>query len=268
MKITHEKNNLDLIAHVIMLNKGFSKFHWHEKYEICQLVDNDCVFLIDSEEIHAKKGDIITINEFDFHIFKVPHNNTHFRIIQFPPNFIMSSLQAQSQLKVHITREDIENVPDLKEQIDTLYLWLEKECKNNTSGNNELSKLYARALYMLLARNFSVTNLKQRADRNGFYKIVEYVNEHYTENINITNISQALYISRSKLSSIFLKYAGIPLTEYIDTLRVEHANKLLKDGANITTVSFESGFSSIRTFNSVYKRIMKITPTQYVKQEK
>jgi AraC-like DNA-binding protein len=96
---------------------------------------------------------------------------------------------------------------------------------------------------------------------------VEYVNAHFTENINVTTVSQKLYVSRSLISSVFLKFAGIPLTEYIHVLRIEYANNLLRDGADVMSAAYDSGFSSIRTFNSVYKRIMKVTPTQYIKDE-
>ncbi len=267
MKITHEINDCDLVAHVLKLNKGTSEFHWHEKYEICQLLDNDCDFLVDSEEIHAKKGDLITINEYDFHIFKPLHDGTHFRIIQFLPKIIMPSLQSHKQLKTHISAEDMDQIPGFREQIDTLYLWMEKECADDRSGSSELSRLYARTIYMLLERNFTATELKPKADRKEFHKIVEYVNAHFTENINITSISKKLYVSRSRVSSIFLKFSGIPLTEYINILRIEYVNKLLRDGTDVMSAAYESGFSSIRTFNSVYKRIMKVTPTQYIKDE-
>lgn len=267
MKLTHEMNDHDLVAHILKLNHGDAKFHWHEKYEICQLLDHDCDFLVDSQEIHAKKGDLITVNAYDFHIFKPLHDGTHFRIIQFLPKIMMTSLQSQDPLKVHITAEEMDQIPGFREQIDTLYLWMEKECARDPSAGNELSVLYARTIYRLLERNFTVAEPKPKADRKEFYKIVEYVNAHFTENINVTTVSQKLYVSRSLISSVFLKFAGIPLTEYIHILRIEYANHLLRDGADVMSAAYDSGFSSIRTFNSVYKRIMKVTPTQYAKDE-
>jgi len=267
VKITHEINDCDWVAHIVSLKKGTAKFHWHEKYEICQLLDYDCDFLVDSEEIHAKKGDLITINEYAVHIFKPLHDDTRFRIIQFFPKTILPSLQSQNQLKTHISVEDMDQIPGFREQIDTLYLWMEKECADDRSGCSELSGLYARTIYMLLARNFTATESKMKADRKEFYKIVEYVNAHFTENINVTTVSQKIYISRSKVSSVFLKYAGMPLTEYINILRVDSVNERLRDGMDVMTAAYESGFSSVRTFNSVYKRIMKVTPTQYIKDE-
>ncbi len=267
MKIVHEKSTQEVYAHVLTLSKGLAKFHWHERYEICQLMDNECSFLIDSEEIHAKKGDIIAINEYDVHIFNVLNDKTPFRIIQFPPKFIINSFGSVKQLKTHITHEEIENIPGLEAKIDTLFSWMEEECRKGNPDSNELLKLYTHAFYKLLSRDFGMDNPKIKSDKKDFYKIIDYVNSHFKENINVSDVSSKLFISRGKLSTIFQKYAAMPLTEYIDTLRIEHANTLLKSGASVTNASFESGFPSVRTFNSVYKKIMKITPTQYLKDE-
>ena len=97
---------------------------------------------------------------------------------------MMTSLQSQDPLKVHITAEEMDQIPGFREQIDTLYLWMEKECARDPSAGNELSVLYARTIYRLLERNFTVAEPKPKADRKEFYKIVEYVNAHFTENIN------------------------------------------------------------------------------------
>ena len=267
MKITHEKGNHEICAQFLTLNRGSSKFHWHERYEICQVTNNDSDFIIDSIEIHAKKGDIIAINEYDIHIFKTIYNNTTYKIIQFPPRLIINSSDSSKQLKTHITREEIDKIPGLGDKIDTLFSWMKEEFQKDNPDSNELLKLYTHTFYKLLIGNFDVSNPKLKADKKDFYRIVEYVNDHFTENINVSEISSKLFIARGKLSAIFKKYAAIPLTEYIDTIRVEHANTLLKSGIGVTNSAFESGFPSVRTFNSVYKRIMKITPTQYIKDE-
>lgn len=265
MKITHEINSQELVANEIRLDQGASAFHWHEKYEICRLLDHDCDFLVDSEEIHGKKGDLITIREYDFHVFKPLRDDTHFHILQFLPKVILPSLQPQHQIKTHIPAEEIDRIPGLRQQLDTLYLWLEQELKQGKGAGGELSRLYARTLYLLLSRHFAAEKTKPGEERTEFYQIVEYVNAHFTEPINVSRLAKKLYLSRNRLSTVFLKFAGMPLTAYLDILRVEYANERLRAGADVLSAAYESGFSSIRTFHAVYKRVMKVTPTEYRK---
>ena len=58
------------------------------------------------------------------------------------------------------------------------------------------------------------------------------------------------------------------MSEYINKLRIKNANLMLAQGASITEASMESGFRSIRTFNNVYKGIMSMTPSEYVRKKK
>ena len=83
------------------------------------------------------------------------------------------------------------------------------------------------------------------------------------EDININSLSNKLFLPRGRLSAIFTKYSGTSLNEYMNSLRIQNANILLKQGYTITEAAMESGFQSIRTFNNVYKKITGITPSDY-----
>ena len=105
-----------------------------------------------------------------------------------------------------------------------------------------------------------------RSDRETFFEIVEFVNNHYTEDVNINIIAARMCISRNRLVRMFESHAGRPLKEYIDMLRIDHANQMLNNGCNVTEAAIGSGYQCIRTFNNVYKSYMGITPSEYIKQ--
>ena len=67
---------------------------------------------------------------------------------------------------------------------------------------------------------------------------------------------------------LFAKHLGVSVKEYITDLRIKKANELLALGYSVTETAMESGFQSVRTFNSSYKAYMGITPTQYQKSIK
>ena len=96
------------------------------------------------------------------------------------------------------------------------------------------------------------------------FSMVEYINNHYKEDLNLNSLSSALYMSRNKVSDLFKTYAGISVNDYINTLRIRSANSLLKDGVSISEAAFSSGFGCIRTFNNVYKNITGLSPTEFL----
>ena len=67
---------------------------------------------------------------------------------------------------------------------------------------------------------------------------------------------------------MFFKYSGETLKQYLNTIRVKNANALMDSGYSITESALESGFQNVRTFNEVYRKIMGITPTEYVNGQK
>ena len=120
-----------------------------------------------------------------------------------------------------------------------------------------------------MARHFSETHgvFSQERDRREFYNIVNYINKHFKEDITVEHIAKSLYFSRGRLSSAFKKFAGVGITEYVNRLRIQNANYLLSQGMSITEAALDSGFQSIRTFNNVYKSIMHITPSEYIRKK-
>ena len=54
------------------------------------------------------------------------------------------------------------------------------------------------------------------------------------------------------------------MTEYVSHVRVEKAKTLLVDPSlRISEVVYAAGFGSIPNFNSVFKRIVGMPPTEY-----
>ena len=105
-------------------------------------------------------------------------------------------------------------------------------------------------------------DVQNNHDKQAFYNIVEYINNHYTEALTVQRISQELYMDRGKLSAVFLKYAGISVVQYITELRLQKASVLLKSGVGVTSAALECGFQSVRTFNNAYKKYMHEKPSK------
>lgn len=79
-----------------------------------------------------------------------------------------------------------------------------------------------------------------------------------------TDLANELSISESNLSRIVKLYfnKGVPLL--LNELRVEEAKVFLKQtDVDVTTISGESGFNSIATFNRVFKEIEGVSPTEF-----
>lgn len=267
MEIVQEPTRTDMCCHRRSFDIGSKSFHWHEHYELCQILTRPCRFLVNGQLIHAQPGDIIAINEQTVHRLMVDHYDTQVRIIQFPVRILLPTTASIKPLQPHITRAALNALPELQDTLDRLFEIMDREHRVLLTERNPFLQSLCAAVYFLLMRHFATddTSVASSNERREFYNVVEYTNQHYTSNINIQIIASRLYISRGRLARLFHKYSGMDLNEYINMLRIKHANQLLMSGSRITEAATESGFQSIRTFNNIYKAHMGITPSEYIK---
>ncbi len=129
-------------------------------------------------------------------------------------------------------------------------------------GHDPVIDAYLTALLGKLLKFFEINKLNQ--PNNTVIGILKYCSDHYKEQLTVGDVADALHISKSSVSHIFSTHLSINFCDYINSLRLSDAIKLLDNKKfSVTEVSYMSGFSTIRTFNRVFKLKYGITPTEY-----
>lgn len=268
MEIIHGNDYSELGCRVLTHDTTVATLHWHDNYELGELMNKPCRFLVDGQYIEANKGDIICIRERDVHGYFIDEDGTSFRIIQFSTRIFLNTNFKIRPIKTHIKAEEIDAIPDLRSKLTYLFEILQNESRGSEIKNNPFFAMICESIYFLLMRHFPNEEERNvsRSDREMFFEVIEFVNNHYMEDVNINSIAEHMRISRNRLVRMFESYSGRSLKEYIDGLRIAHANRLLNHGSNVTEAAIGSGYQCIRTFNNVYKNHMGITPSEYIKQ--
>ncbi|MGX1112503.1 AraC-like DNA-binding protein [Pseudoalteromonas sp. MBR-15] len=109
-------------------------------------------------------------------------------------------------------------------------------------------------------------------------KLIKEINQLINEqqlylqsNLKISDLAQALSVPEYKISRAIRHYYKVAnFNLFINQYRVKHAQALLlKDEArhwSILSIALESGFSSLATFNRVFKSIVGVIPNEFRKQ--
>jgi AraC-like DNA-binding protein len=95
----------------------------------------------------------------------------------------------------------------------------------------------------------------------------------YLDNdLNLPTLAEKLGIGIHEASFLINETGGDNFYNYINKYRVEEAKRLLASSKmeqlNILGIAFASGFNSKTTFNTTFKRIVGISPSQYSKGQK
>ena len=264
MEIIYEQSRTEMSFYEGTWHRGVTAFHWHERLEIVLPQEHPIGALIDGVWYEAKKGDIIMIGEEKIHAFRMEEENVPFLLGQFPYRILLGNGNEPGTIRPLITAEEIAAVPGLSERIGALLDVLLAERKVENGEKNPVLQSVSVALYYLLLRHFPAARepKNEKKEKGEFYRIVSYVDEHYTDNITVGSIAHELYIDRGKLSRLFLTYAGMPLNAYINSLRIDRASALIMGGTPITEAALDSGFQSVRTFHEVYRRMKGASPRE------
>lgn len=97
-------------------------------------------------------------------------------------------------------------------------------------------------------------------------KAIQYIHQHYTEDLSLTSIAEALYISPFYLSKIFKRCTHLSIIDYINNLRIQQAKTLLERSSyKVSDIAEAVGFSSNSHFTRTFKLMTTLSPSQYKK---
>jgi AraC-like DNA-binding protein len=85
--------------------------------------------------------------------------------------------------------------------------------------------------------------------------------------LTLPSLSKQMNVSPHHLSQIINERLSQNYFEFINSFRVKEAKRLLKDPGNqhltLAAIGFEAGFNSVSSFNSIFKKITSLTPSEY-----
>ena len=95
---------------------------------------------------------------------------------------------------------------------------------------------------------------------------MEYMVEHYYENITLADVAQTVGITAGYLSTLFSQKLEKNFVDYLNELRISHACTYLKQNYLKTyEIAYKVGFRDEKYFSKVFKKITGQSPSEYRK---
>ena len=98
-------------------------------------------------------------------------------------------------------------------------------------------------------------------------EIIAYIDEHFTDNISLEDLSIKYHISKSCLNSLFQKKLRISCYQYIRKKRLAESVRLIRAGVPFKQVASQVGFNDYSSFYRAFKNTYKISPAEYLAQK-
>ena len=97
---------------------------------------------------------------------------------------------------------------------------------------------------------------------------IQYINDHFNEDISIQQIAEAVHLSPNYFSHVFKKAREESFTDYLNKFRVKKAKELLaKHIYKVYEIADMVGYSDYKYFSSVFKKITGVSPKEFSDHE-
>ena len=247
--------------------------HWHNTLEIVVPIENYYDITINRETFHVQPDEILMIPPRALHSITAPPSGARF-VYLFDISFLSRlngyrSIMSLMNHPVYVTKE---NQPTLYSEIYPYF----SDMKNDYFANQEYCDFL---IYSSLLRIFAALGRhhieqldikessfagKKQEYVNKFLNVIEYIDMHYSEDLNLENIASTCGFSKFHFSRLFKQYTGFTFCDYLNYRRISHAEELLTNPDYLVTeIAIQSGFSSISTFNRLFKQLKGCSPTEY-----
>jgi two-component system response regulator YesN len=95
-------------------------------------------------------------------------------------------------------------------------------------------------------------------------KVIEYLKQHYRNNITLGDVSGYFYVTSQYLSRRFKEKTGLTFVEYLEEIRLEKAEEYLTaSDTKITDISVLVGYPDPNYFSKIFKRKYRLSPSSY-----
>ena len=93
------------------------------------------------------------------------------------------------------------------------------------------------------------------------YDIIKYIDKHLSQQLTVSGIAEQFSYSSTYISRLFKAKTGLSLKEYIIAMKMNYAEKLLREGkSSLSEISGLIGYESVQSFSKQFKKITGKTP--------
>lgn len=104
-------------------------------------------------------------------------------------------------------------------------------------------------------------------DNMAFKGMIDYINENYTQRLNLNDLAKKFYINPNYCCQLFKKYINMSFSSYVNELRIEKAIEIMNEEPVLSTEAISElvGYSNYSHFCKRFKKKCGVSPTKFRK---
>ena len=221
---------------------NMSAFRTVSKYELCLFLSDAGYSVINGKKHPIKKG-AIRLHKPDDEVYSYRFGDVY--VIHFTVD--ENNAKQFKKLNSFTYTQEFDNLLKLFQTASETYI------------DGDTVKCIG-CLWRILAKLSTEDNSRN----NDIIKIKEYIEQNFTNKITLEQISELFYMHPVYLQKKFKKATGFTPTDYIKSVRVNEAKKLLMStNLSVEAIAERIGFCNTSYFIKVFKNELNCTPAKF-----
>jgi two-component system response regulator YesN len=105
---------------------------------------------------------------------------------------------------------------------------------------------------------------RDNAEYHSVRQVIEYLQEHYNEDLTLEDVARKVHISPSRLSHLFKDELGLTIIEYLTDIRITAAKQMLENSdLMVKQIAEKVGYQEASYFTRVFKKNTGVSPAEY-----
>ncbi len=230
--------------------------HFHPNFEIYFITEGTVTYFIEDRRYNVREGDIVLIPDGVIHRTEYENGTCSRLLINCSPRYIPTSVRAEISSYLYLYRN-----PNIADEVLEIFEKIEKEYNSPDPLSESIIVLYTHMLFYLLKRNRAGCEEIEN-HTNYMSEAVEYLKKNFMRKITLGEIAKHFSMSPEHFSRSFKKENGVGFNKYVNLLRLQKAEELLRTtDKSVSEIAEKCGFEDSNYFSLKFKELYGISPS-------
>ncbi|MBT3383297.1 MAG: helix-turn-helix transcriptional regulator [Prolixibacteraceae bacterium] len=267
------------ITRKLKMDPNSDKIHSHKNFELNLITSGAGRRIVGNHISSYQKGDLVLLGPNISHCWEILETE-----INTEPECIVTHFYE------NIISSDFFNIPELEPVVNLLKdakngIWFKGPKAEKVAATlHKMVNLSGLELYIQLLKVFDLllkienreylalpSSLPSSYKKDGdqINTIYEYVFQNIQEGVKLKEAASLVFMEPSSFCRYFKKKTNKTFMEYVKSVRIGIAAKLLAEtDKQVTQICYECGYNNLANFNHYFKITMNKTPSEYRKSFK
>ncbi len=238
----------------------------HDFWEMLLVVNGTIGATVGSNVIMLKKGQAILYEPLEFHrMWSEDDTEPEIAILSFNCENIPIDKTLIFNIEKPLRDTMVRLISEIYKNYETSGISITGYKNDNFVNCQIILKQIEELILNVLNNTQIITQSQKLKSAQNYTNIIKVLEANIENNLNVPEIAKLCNMSEINLKKTFAKYSGMGIKKYYNTLIMNEAGLMLRDGYSVAETARKLNFNDSNYFSTAFKRVMGTSPLNYKK---